>query len=51
MNAYCERPLREVRRECPDHLLILGERHLRRGLEKYCFEYFADERDLHNRSL
>jgi putative transposase len=34
-NATCERFLGSVRRECLDHLLILGERHLRRVLDAY----------------
>ena len=34
-NATCERFLGSVRRECLDHLLILGERHLRRALREY----------------
>jgi transposase InsO family protein len=34
-NAVCERFLGSVRRECADHLLILGERHLRRVLAEY----------------
>src|SRR6266498_1445431 len=34
-NATCERFLGSVRRECLDHLLILGERHLRRILGEY----------------
>ena len=34
-NAVCERFLGSVRRECLDHLLILGERHLRRTLGEY----------------
>ncbi len=34
-NATCERFLGSVRRECLDHLLILGERHLRRMLGEY----------------
>ena len=34
-NAYCERFLGSVRRECPDHLLILGEAHPRRALRAY----------------
>ncbi len=34
-NAVCERFLGSVRRECLDHLLILGERHLRRVLREY----------------
>ena len=38
-NAVCERFLRSVRRECTDHLLILGERHLARVLREYA-SYF-----------
>ncbi len=34
-NALCERFLGSVRRECTDHLLIFGERHLRRALREY----------------
>jgi putative transposase len=34
-NATCERFLRSVRRECLDHLLVLGEAHLRRVLREY----------------
>jgi len=34
-NATCERFLGSVRRECLDHLLILGEAHLRRVLREY----------------
>ncbi len=34
-NATCERFLGSVRRECLDHLLILGEAHLRRILRAY----------------
>jgi len=35
MNALCARVLGSVRRECLDHLLILGEAHLRRALQAY----------------
>jgi transposase InsO family protein len=34
-NAVCERFLGSVRRECLDHLLLLGERHLTRVLREY----------------
>jgi transposase InsO family protein len=34
-NAVCERFLGSVRRECADHVLILGDRHLRRVLTTY----------------
>ncbi len=34
-NAACERFLGSMRRECLDHLLVLGEGHLRRILWEY----------------
>jgi putative transposase len=34
-NAVCERFLGSVRRECIDHTLILGERHLGRVVTEY----------------
>jgi len=43
MNAICARFLGSVRRECLDHLLILGEAHLRRALREYV-QYFNDAR-------
>jgi len=42
-NADCERFLGSVRRECLDHLLILGEAHLRRALRTY-ITYFNGSR-------
>jgi transposase InsO family protein len=42
-NAVCERFLGSVRRECLDHLLVLGETHLRRVLRDYA-SYFNTER-------
>lgn len=35
MNATCARFLGSVRRECLDHVIILGERHLRSVLLEY----------------
>ncbi len=34
-NAYCERFIGSVRRECLDHLLLFGEGHLRRIMQAY----------------
>jgi len=42
-NAICERFLGSVRRECLDHLLVLGEAHLRRILREY-LPYFNGDR-------
>ena len=42
-NAIVERFLRSVRRECVDHLLVLGEGHLRRVLREYV-AYFNQAR-------
>lgn len=38
-NAICERFLGSVRRECLDHILVLGEQHLYRVIREYV-EYF-----------
>jgi putative transposase len=42
-NATCERFLGSVRRECLDHVLVLGEEHLRRVLREY-MAYFNSAR-------
>ena len=42
-NAICERFLGSVRCECLDHVLVLGEAHLRRLLQDYV-RYFNTER-------
>jgi putative transposase len=42
-NATCERFLGSVRRECLDHVLVLGEAHLRRVLREYA-TYFNTAR-------
>ncbi len=38
-NAICERWVGTVRRECLDHLLVLGRRHLERVLTAYAAHY------------
>jgi putative transposase len=43
MNSYCERFLGSVRRECLDHLLILGEQHLHERIKEYV-AYFNSSR-------
>ncbi len=42
-HAVCERFLGSVRRECLDHVLVLGEGHLRRILREYA-RYFNHDR-------
>jgi hypothetical protein len=31
-NAYADRLIGSIRRECPDHIVVFGERHLRHVL-------------------
>jgi putative transposase len=38
-NAFCERLLGSVRRECLDHVLIVSERHLHRVVKEYVWYY------------
>jgi transposase InsO family protein len=38
-NGYCERLIGSVRRECLDHVVIFGERHLRHVLRSYADYY------------
>lgn len=38
-NAYVERVIGSIRRDCLDHVVILGERHLRRVLKDYVRYY------------
>src|SRR5438874_7273248 len=38
-NGFAERLIGSIRRECVDHLVVLGEAHLRRILTKYATYY------------
>jgi putative transposase len=40
-NPYAERLIGSIRRECLDHVIVLGERHLRRILTSYGVYYHA----------
>ena len=42
-NGFAERLIGSIRRECVDHILVLGEAHLRRFLEAYA-RYYNDIR-------
>ena len=41
-NAFAERFVRTVRRECLDHILIYGRRHLERVLQTYVAHYLEE---------
>ncbi|MGO8842032.1 MAG: integrase core domain-containing protein [Methyloceanibacter sp.] len=38
-NGFVERPIGSIRRECVDHVIALGEAHLRRTLQAYARYY------------
>jgi hypothetical protein len=40
-NGFAERLIRSIRRECLDHIFVLGEVHLRRILKNYAAYYTA----------
>jgi hypothetical protein len=40
-NGYCERAIGSIRRECLDHVVVFGERHLRHLLRSYATYYNA----------
>jgi len=42
-NPYVERLIGSIRRECVDHVIVLGEHHLRRILKSY-FAYYNESR-------
>jgi len=43
-NPYCERVIGTLRRECTDHIIALGERHLQRVLREYVDGYYNTAR-------
>ncbi len=45
-NLYTERLIGCIRRECLDHMIILGERHLKRILSSYVDHYHSATRHL-----
>ena len=38
-NGFAERLIESIRRECLNHLVVLGEAHLRRALQAYAYYY------------
>ena len=38
-NPYCERVIGSIRRECTDHVIPLGEKHLQQILNEYAAYY------------
>ena len=42
-NGYCERVIGTMRRECLDHVIVMGERHQRRVLKEY-LDYYHGSR-------
>jgi transposase InsO family protein len=38
-NGFAERLIGSIRRECVDHIIVLGEMHLRRALKSYADYY------------
>jgi transposase InsO family protein len=43
MNPYCERVIGTIRRECLDHIIPMGERHLLRTIRS-CLDYYNTSR-------
>ena len=43
-NSICERFIGSARRECLDHVIILGRSHMKHVLEQYGMDYFNASR-------
>jgi transposase InsO family protein len=46
LNGYVERVIGSIRRECLDHVIVFGERHLRRVLREYVAYYHGSRTHL-----
>ena len=44
MNSICERFVGSARRECLDHIILIGERHMKHVLDEFCLRYFNTRR-------
>lgn len=42
LNAFAERFVRSIKAECLDHLILVGERSLRRVVEEFCAHYHEE---------
>jgi len=42
LNAFAERFVRSIKSECLDHLILVGERSLRRAVEEFCIHYHEE---------
>jgi putative transposase len=42
LNAFAERFVRSIKSECLDHLILVGERSLRRAVDDFCAHYHEE---------